>query len=98
MPAQPSPEQTAAYQTRGGELRETLARSDDAHALRKRLFVTPSNLRPDYEAKTLTVEIYRLARALQDATVAQLCATLTTTETCFPTTDSRLIYRLVGSA
>ena len=97
MPAQPSPAQTAAYQTRGGELRETLARSDDARALRKRLFVTPANLRPDYAAKTLTVEIHQLGSALQDAAVEQLCATLTTTETCFPTTDLRLIYRQVGS-
>ena len=59
--------------------------------------VTPANLRPDYAAKTLTVEIHRLGSALQDAAVEQLCATLTTTETCFPTTDLRLIYRQMGS-
>ena len=31
------------------------------------------------------------------AAVAKLCAELTATETCFPTTDLRLIYRQVGS-
>ena len=162
LPAQPSPEQTDAYQTRGGELREALkaegdrideykqrrattpnkvplselpekerfaqlcpeskhfidtikvlayraesalagevrehlARSDDARALLKRVFVTPANLRPDYEAKTLTVELHRLGSALQDAAVAQLCETLTATETSFPTTDLCVIYRQVGS-
>ena len=80
-----------------GEARETLARSDDARALLRRLFVTPANLRPDYQASTLTVELHRCGSALQDATIADLCATLTATETCFPTTRLRLVYRQVGS-
>ncbi len=80
-----------------GEVRETLARSDDARALLRRLFVTPANLRPDYATGTLTVELHRCGSALQDATIADLCATLTATETCFPTTALRLIYRQVSS-
>lgn len=81
-----------------GEVRETLARTDDARALLRRLFMTPANLRPDYAEKTLTVELHRCGSALQDATIAQLCETLTATETTFPTTDLRLIYRQVVSA
>ena len=80
-----------------GEVRETLARSDDARALLRRLFVTPANLRPDYAEKTLTVELHRCGSALQDAAIAQLCETLTATETTFPTTNLRLIYRQVVS-
>jgi hypothetical protein len=80
-----------------GEVRETLARTDDARALLRRLFVTPANLRPDHAAKTLTVELHRCGSALQDATIAQLCETLTATETTFPTTNLRLIYRQVVS-
>ena len=80
-----------------GEVRETLARSDDARALLRRVFVTPANLRPDYAEKTLTVELHRCGSALQDATIAQLCETLTATETTFPTTNLRLIYRQVVS-
>jgi hypothetical protein len=80
-----------------GEARETLTRSDDARALLRRLFLTPANLRPDYAAQTLTVELHRFGSPLQDATVAHLCATLTATETCFPTTNLRLVYRQVGS-
>jgi hypothetical protein len=80
-----------------GEVRETLARSDDARTLLRRLFVTPANLRPDYQAQTLTLELHRLGSPLQDAAVAQLCDTLTATETVFPTTNLRLIYRQVGS-
>lgn len=80
-----------------GEVRETLARTDDARALLRRLFVTPANLRPDYAENTLTVELHRCGCALQDATIAKLCETLTATETTFPTTNLRLIYRQVVS-
>ena len=81
-----------------GELGEHLQRGDDQRALARRLFVTPANLRPDYARKILTVELHRQGIPLQDAAVAKLCAELTATETCFPTTDLKLVYRQVGSA
>jgi hypothetical protein len=81
-----------------GELREHLQREDDARALLRRLFVTPANLHPDYDQKTLLVELHRLGSPLQDAALARLCEELTATETLFPTTDLKLIYRQVGSA
>jgi hypothetical protein len=81
-----------------GELREHLNREEDARALLRRVFVTPANLQPDYDHKTLLVELHRLGSPLQDAAVAKLCEELTATETKFPTTDLRLIYRQVGSA
>ena len=87
-----------AESSMAGELAEHLARGDDVRALLRCVYKTPVNLRPDLKAKTLTVEIHRFASALQDAAVAQLCKTLTETETTFPSTDLRLIYRQVGSA
>ena len=80
-----------------GELGEHLQRGDDQRALLRRVMVTPANLRPDYERKTLSVELHRLGSPLQDAAVAKLCDELTATETCFPTTSLRLVYRQVGS-
>lgn len=80
-----------------GELREHLHREDDARALLRRVFVTPANLRPDYDRKTLLVELHRLGSPLQDAAVAKLCEELTATETTFPTTNLRLIFCQVGS-
>jgi hypothetical protein len=80
-----------------GEVREALARDDDARALLRRLFVTPANLRPDPIAQTLTVELHRLGSPLQDAAVAHLSQLLTDSETLFPTTNFRLIFRQVGS-
>jgi hypothetical protein len=81
-----------------GEVREALARDDDARALLRRLFVTPANLRPDPIAQTLTVELHRLGSPLQDAAVAHLSQLLTDSETLFPTTNFRLIFRQVGSS
>jgi hypothetical protein len=81
-----------------GELREHLHREDDTRALLRRVFVTPANLRPDYDQKTLLVELHRLGSPLQDLAVAKWCEELTATETTFPTTDLKLIYRQVGSA
>ena len=81
-----------------GEVREALSRDDDARVLLRRLFVTPANLHPDLEAKTLTVEVHRLGSALQDAAVAHLCQVLTEAEISYPTTDLRVIYRQIGSS
>jgi hypothetical protein len=81
-----------------GELREHLNREEDARALLRRVFVSPANLRPDYDQKTLLVELHRLGSPLQDVAVSKLCEELSATETKFPTTDLRLIYRQVGSA
>ncbi len=80
-----------------GELRDVLAREDDARTLLRRLFSTPGNLRPDLTAHTLTIELHRLGSPLQDAAVAHLCSVLNDAETCYPTTSLRLIFRQVGS-
>lgn len=81
-----------------GELAEHLARPDDLRALLRRLYTTPANLRPDLKAGTLTIEVHRMGSPLQDAAIAELCKSLTETETTFPTTQLRLIYRQVGSS
>ena len=79
-----------------GEIREALSRDDDGRALLRRLFVTPANLRPDPVAQSLTVELHRLGSPLQDLAVAHLCQLLTDSQTLFPTTNLRLIFRQVG--
>ena len=75
-----------------------MARGDDVRALLRRLYTTQVNLRPDVQAQTLTVELHRMGSPLQDAAIEELCKTLTDTETTFPTTSLRLVYRQVGSA
>ncbi len=78
-------------------VREKLKRSDDARALLRQIYDTEVDLIPDLEAKTLTVRLHHLTQAAHDAAVCHLCAELTDTETTFPGTDLRLVYKL-GSA
>jgi hypothetical protein len=77
--------------------REKLARSDDARALLRQIYNTEVDLIADLNAKTLTVCLHHLTQAAHDAAVRYLCEELTATETTFPGTDLRLVYKL-GSA
>jgi hypothetical protein len=78
-------------------VREKLARCDDARALLRQIYNTEIDLIPDLEAQTLTVCLHHLTQAAHDAAVCYLCEELTATETIFPGTDLRLVYK-VGSA
>jgi len=69
---------------------------DDARSLARQIFKTEANLIPDSQAKTLTVEIHGLSTPRDDLALDHLCAELTATETNYPGTDLRLIYRKVG--
>ena len=75
-------------------IRETLKRTDDARALLRQIYDTEVDLVPDLAAKTLTVRLHHLTQAAHDAAVRYLCEELTATETIFPGTDLRLVYKL----
>ena len=78
-------------------VREKLKRSDDARSLLRQIYSTEVDLIPDLEAKTLTVRLHHLTQAAHDTAVRYLCEELTATETIFPGTNLRLVYKL-GSA
>ena len=71
-----------------------MTRADDARALLRQIYNTEADLIPDLEAKTLTVRLHHLTQAAQDHAVRYLCEELTATETIFPGTDLRLVYKL----
>lgn len=75
-------------------VREKLKRTDDARALLRQIYNTEVDWMPDLKAKTLTVCLHHLTQAAHDAAVRYLCEELTATETIFPGTDLRLIYKL----
>ncbi len=75
-------------------LREVMARSDDARALLCQVYNTEADLLPDPENKTLTVSIHHLANAAHDLALRHLCNELNDTETTFPGTDLRMIYKI----
>jgi predicted RNase H-like nuclease (RuvC/YqgF family) len=75
-------------------VREKLKRTADARALLRQIYRTEVDLIPDPNTKTLTVCLHHLTQAAHDAAVRYLCEELTATETIFPGTDLRLVYKL----
>jgi hypothetical protein len=75
-------------------VREQLARFDDARALLRQIYQTEIDLVPDLNHKTLTVCLHHLTQAAHDAAARHLCQELTATETAFPGTELRLVYKI----
>jgi hypothetical protein len=78
-------------------VREKLARSDDGRAVLQQIFKTPVDLIPDLPQQTLTVRLHHLTQRAHDDVIRHLCEELNATETLFPGTELKLIYKL-GSA
>jgi len=78
-------------------VREKLARNDDGRALLQQIFTMPADLIPDLEDNTLTVRLHHSAQRAHDVAIGHLCEALNATETLFPGTKLRLVYKL-GSA
>jgi prepilin-type processing-associated H-X9-DG protein len=75
-------------------MREAMAREDDGRALLRALYQTEVDLMPDEENKTLTVKLHHLTNHCSDKTIQHLCDELNETDTVFPGTNLRLIYKL----
>ena len=77
-------------------LREVMARADDARALLREIFTTEADLLPDQEAATLTVRLHHLPNRASDQVARFLADHLNATETVYPGTNLRLLYKLVS--
>jgi hypothetical protein len=69
---------------------------DEARGLAQQIMATEANLRPDPQAGTLTVEIHSLSTPRDNTALENLCAELTETQTIYPGTKLRLIYKMVS--
>jgi hypothetical protein len=78
-------------------VREKLARNDDGRALLRQIFETEADLIPDLEKQTLTVQLHHLTQRAHDDAIRHLCEELNATETLFPSTTLKLIYKLGSS-
>jgi len=76
------------------QLRETIARPDEARGMLRMLYTADADILPDHEKKTLTVRLHHTANHSSDKAIRKLCEELNTTETRFPGTDLRLILKL----
>ena len=79
------------------DIREFLARPDDARALLRELFTATADILPDSNAQTLTVRLHHLANPLSTQAAAHLAQLLNQTETHHPATNHRLRYELVSN-
>jgi hypothetical protein len=77
-------------------LRQHMARTDDARALLREIFVAPADLCPDEVTGTLTVSLHHLANACSDELAAKMAEELNATETIFPGTNLRMVFKLVS--
>jgi hypothetical protein len=77
-------------------LRDVLARSDDARALLREIFTTEADLIPDEENGTLTVRLHHLTNHMSDEAARFLAKQLNASQTYYPATNLRLIYKLVS--
>lgn len=75
-------------------LRETLTRPDEARSLLRAIYSSEADLIPDYEQGTLTIQLHHLANRSYDVAIRKLCEELNTTETRFPRTNLRMIFKL----
>lgn len=78
-------------------VREFLPKPDQARAFLRALYATEADLLPDYFNKTLTIRLHHSARAHTDEVIAKLCEELNATETFFPRSEFRLIFKLGSS-
>ena len=80
-------------------VRESLPkwRSQESRRLLQSLYSCEADLVPDTTANTLTVRIHYPANPMLGQAAQKLCDELSASETVFPTTKLRLIYKLVSA-
>jgi len=77
-------------------LRQHMTRTDEARALLREIFGSAADLCPDETAGTLTVSLHHLSNACSDQLAAKLAEELNATETIFPGTKLKMVFRLVS--
>jgi hypothetical protein len=77
-------------------LREKMSHPDEVRTLLRALYKTEADLLPDLETQTLTIRLHHLANVMSDNVIEKLCTELNATETRFPRTNLRMVFK-VGS-
>jgi len=78
-------------------LRPHMSHADEARSLLQQVYDTEADLQPDLAANTLTVKLHHLTQAAHDEAMRHLIEELNATETVFPGTNLKLVYKLGSS-
>jgi hypothetical protein len=77
-------------------IRPIMSREDDARSLLQKVFATEADLLPDEKEGTLTVALHNLANDSSDKIIHELCKVLNETDTIYPGSNLKLVYKLVS--
>jgi hypothetical protein len=73
---------------------EIYTKQDEIRLLVKSFIKTKGDLLPDYKQNTLTIKLYTQSTPRNNQALEELCEILTDSETIYPGTELRLIYKL----
>jgi len=76
---------------------EIYAKQDEIRSLVKSIIKTRGDLLPDYQKKTLTIKLYTQSTPRNNRALEKLCELLTDSETLYPGTELKLVYKLATS-
>ena len=69
-------------------------KQEESRSLIKSIIKSRGDIEPDYKQETLTIKIYTLSNPRDNRALEKLCELLTDSETIYPGTNLRLIYKL----
>lgn len=78
-------------------IKNQLSHPDEGRQLLQQIFTSDADITPDYLNKTLTVKLHNLNYKKMDKAAQYLCERLNETDTEYPGTDLKIIYKLVSS-
>jgi len=73
---------------------EIYDKQEEIRSLVKSIIKAKGDIVPDYKLKTLTVKLYTQSTPRYNYALEKLCVLLTDSETIYPGTDLKLIYKL----
>lgn len=78
-------------------LKEVMGKPEDARSLLRAIYQTEVDLKPDEKNNILNVAVHNLNNKSTDTVVKYLCDKLNETDTIFPGTNLRLMFKLVSN-
>jgi hypothetical protein len=70
---------------------------NEKRALIKSLIKRKGDIIPDYQNNTLTIKLYTMSSPKENKAIKQMCEILNNTETLFPGTNMKMIYKFATS-
>jgi hypothetical protein len=77
-------------------VKDFMSKKDEGHSFMTEVYKTSADLHVDYQSNVLEVRFHHLSTAKKDEVLKKLCDELNLTETIFPDTNLRIVYKLLS--